>query len=68
MPQCRTAADAERLSHVDHARRPEALRRRPQSFRAAGYRAGDLERRYPALGVEEDFFVDYGFVTRAVQP
>jgi uncharacterized protein YcaQ len=34
--------------------------------RVAGYRAGDLERRYPALDVEEDVFINYGFVTRAV--
>jgi uncharacterized protein YcaQ len=32
--------------------------------RVRGYRAGDLERRYPTLDIEEDFFVDYGFVTR----
>ena len=25
--------------------------------RVAGYRAGDLERRYEELGVEEDFFI-----------
>ena len=31
--------------------------------RVKGYRAGDLERRYPRLAVEEDFFVNYGFVT-----
>ena len=35
--------------------------------RVRGYRAGDLERRYEALGIEEDVFVNYGFVTRAVQ-
>jgi uncharacterized protein YcaQ len=35
--------------------------------RVRGYRAGDLERLYGSLGVEEDFFVNYGFVTRAVQ-
>ena len=35
--------------------------------RVAGYRAGDLERHYPALGIEEDVFINYGFVTRAVQ-
>jgi len=35
--------------------------------RVAGYRAGDLERRYPALDVEEDVFINYGFVTRRVQ-
>jgi hypothetical protein len=27
------------------------------------YRAGDLERRYARLGIEEDFFVNYGFVS-----
>ena len=31
--------------------------------RVKGYRAGDLERRYESLGIEEDFFVNYGFVT-----
>src|SRR6188472_2226407 len=34
--------------------------------RVAGYRAGDLERRYPRLGVHEDFFINYGFVTDRV--
>src|SRR5258706_1551946 len=35
--------------------------------RVKDYRAGDLERRYSQLGVEEDFFVTYGFVTSSVQ-
>src|ERR1700682_4496805 len=35
--------------------------------RVKGYRAGDLERLYGSLGIEEDFFTTYGFVTRAVQ-
>ena len=47
------------------ARRPA-----PRTSRCAtasrGYRAGDLERRYASLAVEEDFFVNYGFVTSAV--
>jgi len=34
--------------------------------RVKGYRAGDLERVYPTLDVEEDFFVVYGFVTKSV--
>ena len=34
--------------------------------RVADYRAGDLERRYPRLAIEEDFFVNYGFVPRAL--
>lgn len=29
-----------------------------------GYRAGDLERRYPRLVIEEGFFVNYGFMKR----
>ena len=33
--------------------------------RVTGYRAGDLERRYAALAIEEDFFVNYGFLPRA---
>ena len=35
--------------------------------RVKGYRAGDLERKYEALGVEEDFFINYGYVTRELQ-
>lgn len=34
--------------------------------RAQGYRAGDLERRYPALPLEEDVLYAYGFLPRAV--
>lgn len=35
--------------------------------RVKNYRAGDLERRYPSLDVEEDFFVNYGYVSRWLQ-
>ena len=35
--------------------------------RVQNYHAGDLERRYPELEVEEDFFVNYGYVSRALQ-
>src|SRR5215211_4483268 len=35
--------------------------------RVKNYRAGDLERRYPSLDVEEDFFINYGYVTRSLQ-
>lgn len=34
--------------------------------RLPGYRAGDLERQYARLAIEEDFFINYGFVTPAV--
>jgi Uncharacterized protein conserved in bacteria len=35
--------------------------------RVKNYRAGDLERRYETLEIEEDFFVNYGYVTRSLQ-
>ena len=35
--------------------------------RVKDYRAGDLERQYPKLGVEEDFFIVYGFVSRHIE-
>src|SRR6266566_9490379 len=35
--------------------------------RVKGYRAGDLERRYAQLDIAEDFFINYGFVTRELQ-
>lgn len=33
--------------------------------RVRGYRAGDLEQHYPKLAVEEDYFVNYGFLAPA---
>ena len=35
--------------------------------RVKNYRAGDLDRRYAQLGVQEDFFINYGFVTGTIQ-
>jgi len=35
--------------------------------RVKDYHAGDLERRYTKLGIAEDFFINYGFVTRELQ-
>lgn len=34
------------------------------ALRVKGYRAGELERRYPRLAIEEAFFVNYGFLPR----
>ncbi|MGY2893421.1 DNA glycosylase AlkZ-like family protein [Deinococcus sp. UYEF24] len=34
--------------------------------RVPGYRAGELERRYAELDIEEDYFPNYGFVPRSV--
>src|SRR5688572_5053296 len=35
--------------------------------RVRDYRAGDLERKYATLDIDEDVFVNYGFVTRSLQ-
>ncbi len=34
------------------------------AHRVTNYRAGDLERRYPRLAIEEAFFINYGFLPR----
>jgi uncharacterized protein YcaQ len=34
------------------------------AHRVEGYRAGDLERRYPRVAIEEAFFINYGFLPR----
>ncbi len=34
--------------------------------RVKDYKAGELERRYASLAVEEDFFINYGYVSRAL--
>jgi uncharacterized protein YcaQ len=34
--------------------------------RVNNYKAGDLERRYASLDVEEDFFINYGYVSRTL--
>jgi hypothetical protein len=48
---------------ADPIRAPARAQDLTLRHRVRDYRAGDLERRYPRLGVEEDFFVNYGFVT-----
>ena len=35
--------------------------------RVRDYRAGDLDNHYASLPIEEDFFINYGFVTRRLQ-
>ena len=58
----------ERLGFVqaDPIRAPARAQDLTLRHRVKGYRAGDLERRYHALGIEEDFFINYGFVSRDV--
>ncbi|WP_457096723.1 DNA glycosylase AlkZ-like family protein [Lysobacter sp. P5_B9] len=57
----------ERLGFVqaDPIRAPARAQDLTLRHRVVGYRAGDLERRYPKLPLEEDFFVNYGFLPRA---
>jgi uncharacterized protein len=56
----------EKLGFVqaDPIRAPARAQDLTLRHRVNGYRAGDLERRYPKLGLEEDFFVNYGFLPR----
>ena len=49
---------------ADPIRAPARAQDLTLRHRVRGYRAGDLERHYPTLGIEEDFFVNYGFVPR----
>jgi uncharacterized protein YcaQ len=51
---------------ADPIRAPARAQDLTLRHRVKGYRAGDLERGYAALDIEEDFFVNYGFVTRAL--
>ena len=51
---------------ADPIRAPARAQDLTLRHRVRNYRAGDLERRYSALGIHEDFFVNYGFVTADV--
>jgi uncharacterized protein YcaQ len=51
---------------ADPIRAPARAQDLTLRHRVAGYRAGDLERRYPRLKVDEDCLVNYGFVPRRV--
>ncbi len=50
---------------ADPIRAPARAQDLTLRHRVVGYQAGDLERRYPKLGIEEDFFVNYGFLPHA---
>jgi uncharacterized protein YcaQ len=62
-----SAVDQLGFVQADPIRAPARAQDLTLRHRVAGYRAGDLERLYPELDVHEDFFVNYGFVSRAVQ-
>lgn len=52
---------------ADPLRAPARAQDLTLRHRVVDYRAGDLEQRYARLGIEEDFFVNYGFVSRHTQ-
>src|SRR5258706_2628228 len=50
---------------ADPIRAPARAQDLTLRHRVKGYRAGDLERRYASLGIEEAFFINYGFLPQA---
>jgi uncharacterized protein YcaQ len=50
---------------ADPIRAPARAQDLTLRHRVVDYHAGDLELRYPKLPIEEDFFVNYGFLPRA---
>jgi uncharacterized protein len=61
------ALDTLGFVQADPIRAPARAQDLTLRHRVSGYRAGDLERRYSRLDIHEDVFVNYGFVTGAVQ-
>src|SRR6185295_11664500 len=61
-----SAIDRLGFVQADPIRAPARAQDLTLRHRVAAYRAGDLERLYAKLDVHEDFFVNYGFVSREV--
>ncbi|MEO8302714.1 MAG: crosslink repair DNA glycosylase YcaQ family protein [Betaproteobacteria bacterium] len=61
------AIDALGFVQADPIRAPARAQDLTLRHRVRNYRSGDLERRYPRLPIEEDFFVNYGFLPRRLQ-
>jgi len=61
------ALDRMKFLQADPIRAPARAQDLILRHRVRDYRAGDLERQYAKLGIEEDFFINYGFVTRELQ-
>jgi uncharacterized protein YcaQ len=62
----RDALEAIGFVQADPIRAPARAQDLILHHRVVDYRAGDLERHYPRLGVHEDVFINYGFVTDRV--
>jgi len=59
------AVDRLGFVQADPIRAPARAQDLTLRHRVVGYRAGDLERYYPDLEIEEDAFINYGFLPRA---
>jgi uncharacterized protein len=66
---CTLSKAVERLGFVqaDPIRAPARAQDLILRHRVHNYQAGDLEKRYPTLALEEDFFINYGYLPRATQ-
>src|SRR5437660_2673906 len=67
-PQTTLKGAIDRLGFVqaDPIRSPARAQDLILRHRVKAYRAGDLERRYPELDIEEDILYAYGFLPRTV--
>jgi uncharacterized protein len=65
-PDLQTALDQMGFVQADPIRAPARAQDLTLMARVAGYRAGELEARYTALDIEEDYLPNYGFVSRPV--
>jgi uncharacterized protein YcaQ len=63
----RAAIDRLGFVQADPIRAPARAQDLILRHRVVAYQAGQLERDYASLAVEEDFYVNYGFVPRALQ-
>ncbi len=66
-PSLQAALNAMGFLQADPIRAPARAQDLTLMARVRGYRAGELERRYAELDVEEDMIPNYGFVPRGVQ-
>jgi len=65
-PDLQHALDTFGFVQADPIRAPARAQDLTLRHRVADYCAGDLENRFEALSIEEDFFINYGFMTPAV--
>jgi uncharacterized protein YcaQ len=61
------ALDRLQFVQADPIRAPARAQDLILRHRVKNYRAGDLDRNYVKLGLEEDYFIAYGFMTRSLR-